>query len=203
VKKFDSIAGGILMVTCIGACDSNSGLATNQVQGTVNGRAFSAKDAISAQIGQTNGFSFDGPAAFIQISDFAGACPLSAQDKGPVDSRIFLLAVAVNDSSSKSAPPNSPSTFVVHDASTDLPPSANVAQVYYGSGCEKDVSFEGTSGTVTLTEVNSDGSLDGTFDAIISCAGFSSCSGPDAHLTGSFHSIACTELNVNVTPTCS
>ena len=86
---------------------------------------------------------------------------------------------------------------------SSLPPSANVAQVYYGSGCGKNVSYQGTSGTVTITKVRSDGGFEGTFDVMLSCKTFSSCAGPDEHLTGAFVSTACTALDVNVTPTCS
>lgn len=124
-------------------------------------------------------------------------------ESAPTGSLILDLAVAVNDANGKATAPTGPGMFTVHSSSQPLPRSANVAQVYYGSGCGKDVSYEGISGTITVSTVKPDGSLAGTFDVAISCASFSSCAGPDAHITGTFSSAACTALNVNTTPACS
>jgi hypothetical protein len=91
----------------------------------------------------------------------------------------------------------------VYSSANPLPASANVAQVYLGGGCSKDLAYEGISGTVTIATVHQDGSYTGTFDVVVSCASFGSCTGPDAHLTGKFSSAACVSLNVNTIPACS
>ncbi|HWE23104.1 MAG TPA: hypothetical protein VG496_04105, partial [Myxococcales bacterium] len=79
---------------------------------------------------------------------------------------------------------------------------SNIAQLYYDGGCSKAQAHAGLSGSVTLTSVESDGTLVGTFDIVLTCDGFSSCSGPDARLTGSFHAAPCPGLDVNATPAC-
>jgi hypothetical protein len=197
--------GGAAGTGTSGTGGSDAGqVATTQVQGQVNGRSFDAEDAISALVDQTNGFEFLGTVPFVEITDFPGACALSAQNEGPADSRVLLLGFGVNDASGKSTAPVAPATFAVHDDSAPLPPSANVAQVYYGSGCGTAVSYFGTSGTVTLTKIDADNTYEGGFDVVLSCAGFSTCSGGDAHLTGSFRSTACGALatSINITPAC-
>jgi hypothetical protein len=196
-------SGGNNTVDSGGSNADGAGSNANEVQGQVEGRAFDAKDAISKQFSHTNGFSFIGSATFVEMTDYAGACALAGQDLAPTDSRILDLGVAINDSAGKATVPTGPGTFTVYSSANQLPASSNVAQVYYGSGCTKNVAYSGTSGAVTITNVNSDGSLKGTFDVVVSCAGFSSCAGPDAHLTGTFSSAACAALDVNVIPACS
>ncbi len=172
---------------------------TTTVQGQVNGRAFVAQDAISTQ-DRGHGFDFAGPAAFVQISDFAGACALEAQDRGVVDGQRLVLALVVNDASGAASPPSSPGVFqVVQRAGTG---AGRVAEIYYEGGCQKAQAHKGLSGNVALTRVNSDGSLEGTFDIVLTCDGFSNCTGPDTHLIGSFHSTPCADLDVNRTPPC-
>ena len=178
-----------------------SGGPANQVQGQVNGRAFTAKDSIAMQLRHPNGFSFQGDALFVEITDYDNLCTRAAQHTAPPDSRVLILGVGVNDASSMTTAPTAPGTFTVYSPSSSLPSNANVAQVFYGSGCDKSVAFSGISGTVTVTPL-ADGSVRGTFDATISCAGFSSCAGPDAHLTGSFAPTSCSSLDVNTIPAC-
>ena len=172
----------------------------NEVIGTVGGRSFDARDSIARDIPSTNGFSFVGPATFVQLSDFATACTLSMQHQGPTGSRILLLAVGAIDASGKSTAPG-PGTFTVHGSSQSLPVSSKSAQVYYGSGCGKDVAYEGVSGSIVVTS-SAAGVVVGTFDVTISCATFSSCAGPDEHLTGKFTTAACAALDVSSTPSC-
>lgn len=71
--------GSTAGVDASGPGDS-SGPGPDQVQGLVNGKAFDARDAVSAQFSQTNGFGFSGPATFVQVSDYAGECALAAQN---------------------------------------------------------------------------------------------------------------------------
>src|SRR5437773_1449396 len=85
-------------------------------------------------------------------------------------------SLAVDDAAGKATAPTGPGTFTVADGSMPAPRSATVAEVYYGSGCGKSVAYGGKSGTVTVTSVRADGSLEGTFDVVITCAGVSSCS---------------------------
>jgi len=168
--------------------------------GQVDGRAFTAKDAIAAQ-SEALGFSFQGSATFVEITDYAGACGLAAQNQAPTDSRILDLGVAINDAEGNAYAPTGPGTFTVFPQSV-LPPNENVAQVYYGGGCGTSEPYEGTAGTITLTNVGAGGSMEGSFDVMISCLPLSSCAGPDAHLTGTFSSAACAALNVNQTSVC-
>ncbi len=183
--------------------DGPSSSPMTAVSGSVEGRAFAAMDAISTQVSHSNGLSFHGTASVVEITDFAGACGLAGQDLAPTDSRILLLAVAINDTSGAATAPTGPATFTVYPSTNPLPAGTDVAQVYYGSGCDKTVAYSGTSGTITVSAVKADGSLEGSFDVTISCAGFSSCAGPDAHLTGTFSSASCSALNINVIPNCS
>lgn len=170
-----------------------------RVVGTVEGRAFEAKDAIAADIPRTNGFGFDGPATFIQISDFASACGLSTQGQGPSNSRILVLGFGSIDSAGRSSVPG-PGTFTVRSNAQPLPNSSLAAQAYYGSGCGKDHAYSGISGTVTVTTTAA-GVVVGSFDVVLSC--FVGCSGPDEHLTGTFTTAGCAALNINTTPVCS
>jgi hypothetical protein len=190
-------------VTQHDAHSDGAGSGSNVVTGQVNGQSFDAKDAIWNQFSHTNGFSFVGNAAFVEMTDYAGACALAAQDLAPTTSRILDLGVAVNDASAMSSVPTVAGTFTVHSSANPLPASANVAQVYFGSGCSKDIEYEGISGTVTIATVHQDGSYVGTFDVVVSCSSFSNCAGADAHLTGQFSSAACVSLNVNTIPACS
>jgi len=180
-----------------------AGSNANQVNGQINGQSFNAKDAIWKQFSSTNGFSFDGPAAFVEMTDYTGSCALAAQGMAPTTSLILDLGVGVNDASAMTTAPTSPGTFTVFDDSNPLPASMNVGQVYLGSGCSKDIAYSGTSGTITITSVHQDGSYAGTFDIMVSCSSFSSCAGPDAHLTGTFSSASCVSLDVNTIPACS
>jgi hypothetical protein len=182
---------------------SGSGSATNQVNGQFGGHTFDAKDAIWNRFDHTNGFEFVGSAAFVEITDYAGACALAGQDKAPTGSLILDLGVAVTDGSAMASVPTAAGVFTVHSSASSLPASSNVAQVYLGSGCSKDVEYEGVSGSVTIATVHADGSYAGTFDIMVSCASFGSCTGGDAHLTGSFTSAACASLDVNTIPGCS
>jgi hypothetical protein len=198
----------------LAACGSNSNATidggadapahpTNEVLGQVEGRTFAAKDAISKPFDHTNGFGFNGTATFVEMTDFAGACGLTAQDVAPTDSRILDIGVAIDDAAGNATSPTGPGVFTVFPSSGSLPAGTKVAKIYYGSGCDKSVAYGGTTGTVTVTTVKADGGLEGTFDITVSCASFSSCAGPDVHLTGSFASSACGSLNVNVIPNCS
>jgi hypothetical protein len=177
-------------------------MTTTSVQGQVSGRTFNAQDAISAQAAGS-GFAFNGLATYVEITDYGGSCALEQQNKAPVNGQRLLLGLAVDDAAGNAAPPTAPGVFTVY-GNVVLPKSKNVAQVYYEGGCPKVQPHGGASGTVTVTQVNADGSLEGSFDVVLTCAGFSTCSGPDAPLTGSFRSTPCAALtqSINRTPTC-
>lgn len=193
--------GGTTAVGVDAAGVDTSGSGPDQVQGMVNGKAFNAREAISTlAISQ---FGFDGTAEIVEITDYAGACAFAGQNMAPTGSLVLVLGVATTDGEGRSTAAMGPGTFTVFSPAQPIPTSASVAAVYYGSGCLKSVSYNGISGTVTISAVAPDGSFTGTFDSVISCADFATCAGPDAHITGSFSSTACTALNVNRTPTCS
>jgi hypothetical protein len=179
---------------------SSPGSATASVSGTINGRSFDAKDAIATQA-TGSGFSFGGPATYVEITDYAGACAEETARLQPASGQRLVLGLASYSSGGQAAPPTAVGIFTVHQSGPGAA-SSNIAQLYYDGGCQKAQAHAGLSGTVTLTSVLADGSLQGTFDIVLTCDGFSTCSGPDAHLTGSFHVTSCAGLNVNATPAC-
>ncbi len=182
------------------ACGGSSGTTTTAVSGSIDGRTFDAKDAIATQA-TGSGFTFGGPATYVEITDYAGACAKETEHLQPATGQRLVLGLASYDSSGHSGAPGATGTFAV----TQTGPGAagsNIAQLYFDGGCHKAQAHTGASGTVTLTAVRSDGSLEGTFDIVLTCGGFSTCTGPDAHLTGSFLAVSCAGLNVNSTPAC-
>ena len=186
-----------LCLLALAACGGSSSTpGGNDVMGPIN---FAAMDAISASFDHTNGFSFVGTSTFVELTDYTGACALAGQHQAPTKSHIIDLGLAVNDASGKAGAPNGPGTYTVFSGTAALPASMNVAQVFYGDGCDKTIAYEGTSGTITLKSAMP---MTGTFDFTISCAGFSGCTGPDAHLTGSFEAAPCSALDVNTIPSC-
>ena len=174
---------------------------TNSVGGTINSRSFTAKDAVSTNA-TGSGFSFGGPAMYIEITDYANACSQEAAQQQPANGQRLVLAIAAYDASGHPAPPTASGTFTVQQSSAGGP-NSKVAELYYDGGCHKAEAHEGLSGSVTVTSVGADGTVEGHFDVTITCGGFSSCTGPDAHLTGSFHATPCAGLNVNGTPACT
>src|SRR5262249_51707074 len=157
------------------------------------------KEAMSNHLLSATGLGFSSDVEVIELTDYADACADAGNQTAPTGSLILDLAVGIKDGRGKSTVPTGPGTFTVYSPIQGIPTSGSIATVYYGSGCQKTVSYLGISGTVTLTSVAPDSSFAGTFDVMISCAGFSSCAGPDAHVTGSFSSTTCTALAVNVT----
>ena len=191
-----------LVCACAVACGGSSSTAvSNAVTGTIDSRSFSARDAVTTTA-TGSGFVFGGPATYIEITDYAAACTLETAGQQPANGQRLLLAIAAYDASGHPAAPTSTGTFTVQQGSAGGP-NAKVAELYYDGGCHKAQAHAGLSGTVTLINVGPDGSREGTFDITITCDGFSSCTGPDAHLTGSFHATSCAGLNVNATPACS
>lgn len=189
-----------LAIAASAACGGSSSSPQTSVSGNVNGRAFDAKDAITTKA-TGSGFSFGGQASYVEITDYAGACAEETASLQPATGQRLLLGIASYDGSGKAAPPTQPGTFTVHQGSPGGAGS-NIAQLYYDGGCSKSQAHAGLSGTVTVTAVGADGTLDGTFDVVLTCGGFSTCTGPNASLNGSFHASACAGLNVNVTPAC-
>jgi hypothetical protein len=183
-------------------CAGSSSPATTGtvVSGTIGGRGFDAKDAIATQA-TGSGFTFGGPAMYVELTDYASACADETAHVQPASGQRLVLALASHGSGGQAAPPTGLGTFIVHQGGPGSAGS-NIAQLYYDGGCQKAQAHAGASGTVVLTSLPADGSLEGTFDVVLTCDGFSTCSGPDAHLTGSFHAASCAGLNVNATPAC-
>src|SRR5205085_5402991 len=148
-----------------------------------------------------SGFTFAGPATYVEITDYAGACAEETAHVQPTTGQRLVLGLASYDSGGHATPPTAAGTFPVHPSGPGTAGS-NIAQLYSDGGCQKAQAHAGASGSVTLTAVSADGTLDGTFDVVLTCDGFSTCTGPDAHLTGSFHAASCAGLNVNSTPAC-
>ncbi|HWE23686.1 MAG TPA: hypothetical protein VG496_07070, partial [Myxococcales bacterium] len=60
------------------------------VTGNVNGRSFAAKDAIATHA-TGSGFTFGGPAAYIEITDYALACADETAGQQPATGQRLLL----------------------------------------------------------------------------------------------------------------
>ncbi len=190
------LLGAVLFAS---ACGSSSTSST-QVNGQMFGRNFSAQEAISAQQ-SGSGFSFNGTATYVEITDYAAACGVEGQGRASATGQRLVVAVAQTNASSQSSPPTATGTFNIFNDSAS--PNALVAQAYYEGGCMKQNPSFGQSGAVTVTKVNADGSLEGSFDVTFSCAGFSSCPNPSPmRLSGTFRSTPCANLNVNRTLQC-
>src|SRR5262249_20488068 len=151
------ILGALVLAS---ACGSNSASST-QVNGQMFGRNFSAQDAISAQQ-SGSGFSFNGTATYVEITDYAGACGVEGQGQASATGQRLVVAVAQTNASSQSSPPTTTGTFNIFNNSPS--PNALVAQAYYEGGCMKQNPSFSQLGTVTVTRVNADGSLEGSFD---------------------------------------
>jgi hypothetical protein len=199
--RISTVLCGVVLAAGCGGSNGANPPTGNSVTGAINSRAFAAQDAIATNA-TGKGFSFGGPATYIEITDYANACALETAGQQPTSGQRLVLAIASYDASGRPSPPAAPATFTVQQSS---PGGANskVAELYYDGGCFKAQAHAGLSGAVTVTKIGSDGALEGTFDLIITCDGFSGCTGPDPHLTGSFHATPCAGLNVNATPVCS
>lgn len=166
-----------------------------------SGRTFQAQDAIvNSQVAK--GFAINGPAAYVEITDFAGACADEAKAAStaayyPATGQTLLLGLARNDAAGTASPPAAPGTFTVLQSAGA--PSQLVAVAYYMGGCQKYDAQEGVSGVVNLARAGSDGTLEGTFDVTLSC---STCSGHQTHVTGSFHAAPCSALSINRNSMC-
>src|SRR5438445_9233992 len=178
-------------VVAIG-CGGGSVSVSNSVSGTLGGKTFQAADAIvNTQVG--SGFDFNGPAAYLQITDFAGVCDLEAKRQDPTSGQRIVLGLGVKDAAGKSSPPTAPATFTLV-ASASSVTNANVAEFYYQAGCFKQAAiYNGSaSGTVTVTSVGAGGALEGTFDLTVS----------GSKVTGSFRAAPCAAANVNASGAC-
>ncbi len=202
----------ILLAICVcpvlAACGGTSAQpASASVSGQIDTRpglrSFSAQDAVVHQQ-RASGFAFNGPGAFVEITDYAGACKVeSGGVASPGDGQRLLLALAQNDASGNASPPAAPGTFTLLPGSAG---SANqlVADAYYEDGCRKADQHFGVSGSVTLTAVGSDGSLTGSFDLVIAQpAGVQGATPGGVHLTGQFHALSCASLDVNRSLSCN
>ena len=195
--------GGILALAAIFGsihCGGGETALSNTVNGSINGRAFAALDAIATQA-TGSGFSFGGPATYVQITDYANACVKETSHVQPTSGQRLVLGLASYDASGKAAPPTQPGTFPVNQNAPGAAGS-NTAELYYDGGCLKADAHAGLSGSVVVTAIGTDGSIQGTFNITLTCDGFSNCSGPDATLNGSFHATACSGLSINSTPSC-
>jgi len=184
------------------ACGGTAGGSPPQtsVAGAVDGRLFAAKDAIvTAAVGA--GFSFGGPASYVEITDFAGACAEETARLQPAGGQRLVLALASYDSAGRAGPPTGPGTFPLHQNGPGTA-GTNIAQIYYDGGCHKAQAHGALSGRVTVNAVAPDGTMDGSFEVLLTCDGFSTCTGPDSSLAGAFHATPCAGLDVNASPAC-
>src|SRR6266850_6364075 len=102
-----------LFAACGGASTAS---VNNSVAGTINSRSFAARDAVSTNA-TGSGFSFGGPAMYIEITDYASACSLETAGQQPTNGQRLVLAIATYDASGHPAPPTTTGTFIVQQHS--------------------------------------------------------------------------------------
>jgi len=163
------------------ACSNGGGIVT--VNGTLNGQAFHAADAVA-----TNATVLieEVPVnlGLLTIASSSALCANANANEEPKNTQYLLLAFAdVNPTTGQFSPPTAPGVYVVGE------PSAHGANAYYtqtDASCHEisGAPERGISGTITLSSVNN-GSYSGSFDLRMGVS-----TSPD-HITGSFNAPNC------------
>ncbi len=179
-----------LCAACGGGSDG--GRSPASVNGAIGGQSMTARDAISnvLQVGGGNS------AAGILITNVANTCAMLSANRQPRNVQAIIILMG-NQSAGGVTAPTSTGPYTVYPLSGPPPATGNVAFVAYGASdasCKGVASYDGASGNVTLTRVDSSGYA-GTFDVTFSGAG--------GRITGSFTSSTCPGLSANANATCT
>src|SRR4051812_37658061 len=122
-------ARGIAVACFAGyACGGSSSPVGTAVSGTIDGRTFDAKDAIATQA-TGSGFTFGGPATYVEITDYAGACAKETAHLQPATGQRLVLGLASYDSSGHSGAPSTSGTFVVTRSGPGAPGSKSRSSI--------------------------------------------------------------------------
>ena len=171
----------VLAISMALACSGGGGNVT--VDGTLNGHAFHAADAVA-----TNATVLieDLPVnlGLLTIASSSALCANANANREAKNTQYLLMAFGdVNPTTAQISPPTAPGVYVVGQPST-LGASAYYTQTDASCHEISGAPERGGSGTITLSSVNN-GSYSGSFD--LRMGGGSS---PD-HITGSFSAPNC------------
>jgi hypothetical protein len=172
-----------------GAC-GGGGSSNATVNGTISGQSMGAQDSVSNVL--TSSSDSEG---LILITNAANTCGKLTAGQQPRNAKAILIEIGTQTATAVSAPAAS-GTYTVHSSGTIGNFTGNVALALYAAtdaNCNPVSSIEASSGTVTLTRVDSTG-YSGTFDITFSDA---------SHVTGSFTAGKCTALSTNIQGTCT
>jgi hypothetical protein len=172
-----------------GACGGGSASSSASVTGTLGGAPMDAQDAVSNVF--TSGSNSEGA---ILITNAPSTCAKLAANQQPKNAKAIQVAIGTQTGSAYFAPAAS-GAYPVYSAAASASVTGNVALALYVStdaSCNPVATVGATSGTVTLTRVDS-GGYSGTFDITFSDA---------SHITGSFTANRCTALSPTPGGTC-
>jgi len=172
-----------------GACGSG-GSGSAMVNGTIGGQSMSAQDAVSNTF--TSGSTSQG---LLLITNASNACTKLSVNQQPKNTKTIAIGIAQQAASGGLSAPAAPGTYLVMKANEVSGISGNLALVTYvatDANCNQTILI-GSSGTVTLTRVDSSG-YSGTFDITFSDA---------SHVTGSFAANNCAALTPNLGGSCT
>jgi len=159
------------MATVLAACSSSSGgggSGTASVEGTIQGLAIPATDAVGLSSVVMNGSMTEAAVGAI-ITNVANACSVLQNHGSPSDASSLVVAVAVDSGSV------APGKYDIVSQGFGATASYALSQ-----SCVTQATETATSGTVTISSVGS--SVNGSFDLMF---------GSD-HLTGTFSAPICT-----------
>jgi hypothetical protein len=181
--------GMLAAVLLCGACGGGSSSPAS-VSGNIGGQSMNAQDAVSGinTVGTNS-------VAGILITNVANTCSMLTAHQQPRNAKAILIAIGTQNGLSTSAP-TSTGTYPVFSPAGIVSARGNVAIAAYGAtdaNCVTVSRIDATSGTVTLTRVDSSGYA-GTFDITFS---------DSSHVTGSFTASNCAAITSNVQGTCT
>ena len=182
------LAAALFVCGACGGGSSSSGSAT--VNGNIGGQPMAAQDAVSNVL--TSGSNSQG---FILITNASNTCGKLAASQQPKNAKAIAVGIATQTGTSYAAPAAT-GAYTVYNSSNIGTASGNVVVGEYVATdalCNNIASIEASSGTVTLTRVDSNGYA-GTFDITFSDL---------SHATGSFTANKCTALTDTVGGTCT
>lgn len=185
--KTTFVAVALLLCT---ACPGPDHASPASLSGSIGGQPMVARDAVSTVL--RSGSSSEGA---IVITNASNTCQKMVAGQQPRNAQAIFIEIGTQGTSGTVAP-SAPGTYVVHSHSDATSASGNVAVVSYGAtdaSCHPSASFEGVSGTVTLTAVGANGYA-GTFEVTFS--------GGAGRVTGSFSGDTCTSLSLDPNAAC-
>jgi hypothetical protein len=178
-----------------------TGDGTASGQGMIGGQQFSPVDAISrAEYGK--GFGFFGTPMFVELSGYANLCGAWANNADVAGGQTLVLGFAWIDSSGTAQTPTAPGVYTVDYLGAPPAKNSATAKAFYQLSCSSTAPYDASSGSVTVTRIDST-SVEGSYDITMNCSDFN-CPSPElAHLTGTFHSVGCSALDINKSLACA